>query len=125
MGFKSLINSNIRKAFNTAKDLAMDVTLTNTRATGFDFGSGSPTLVATAPVYIKGILVTERQRKDNPSPGSSTLGTTSMEMMFKAADVPEPSLYDTVTTRDGRSWRIVEPYSNDGYIATVTLAKGF
>ena len=67
MGFRNLVERNVKKAFDMVKDLAIDVTLTNTRVSHFDFGSGAPSLVASAPVYIKGILVTERQRKDNPA----------------------------------------------------------
>lgn len=124
MGFKHLVESNVKKAFNMVKDLAIDVTLANKRVSHFDFDSGAPVLVASAPVYIKGILITERQRKDNPAPGAPTTGSNSMQMLFKAADMPDPSMYDTITTRDGRSWKIVEPYSNDGFVATVTIAKG-
>lgn len=124
MGYRNSVTSNVRKAFSMLKDLAVDVTLSNNRATGFDFGTAEPVIVTGAAKYIKGILIQKKQERGTSRPGAPQSGSSiNMQMLFKATDVPDPSIYDTITTRELQVWKMVPPYTNDGFLVTVSVTK--
>lgn len=124
MGYRSLAINSTRKAFSLLKDLTEDVVLSSKTASGFDFGSGAAVLSAASTSYIKAIIVTEKQDKNPSKAGAQASASgSSLRVMFKAADVADLSVYDTVTTRDGRIWKMVAPFSNDGYVSTATLSE--
>lgn len=120
MGYQSMVRGNVRKAFSLLKDLAVDVTLTEAGSTGFDFDAGAPVIVTAPGKYIKGVIISESQVKGGPQDSAAS----NMQVLFKATDVADPSLYDTMTTRDLRVWKLTPPYTNDGYVVTATLVKG-
>ena len=78
-------------------------------------------MLATTTRPVKGILIEKKQGLGKT--GTQTGSSVSLQMLFKATDVPEPSIYDTITTSDNRVWRMVPPYTNDGFLVTVSLAK--
>ena len=124
MGLRNLAESSVKKAFNAVKDLALDVVLTNSAATGYDFATAEAVMSATTTRPVKGILIEKKQGRGRASAeGVQTGSSVSLQMLFKATDVPEPSIYDTITTSDNRVWRMVPPYTNDGFLVTVSLAK--
>lgn len=118
MGYANTIRGNVKKAFNLLGDLALDVTLSHTANAGFDFATNSTITPVLTTKVIKGVLV-ERKRERGEKPNSSA----QMSFLFKAEDLDDPTVYDTITTIAGAIWRVVPPYSNDGYLITVNVAK--
>lgn len=123
MGYANTIKGNVRKAFNMVGDLAVNATLTRNANTGYDFATASVKTPTTTSKVVKAILITKRRQSADKL--SSSLQTS---FLMKAEDVPDPTVYDTLTVSAGIStavgtWRMVPPYENDGYLITVNCAK--
>jgi hypothetical protein len=120
MGYRTTIAGNVKLAFNLLKDLATDVTLVQKSSTGFDFSTGLPITGTTTTKVIKGVL-TKKKRAS----GDKELSKTITEVfLFKAEDIDDPTVYDTIqAVTGGGIWRIIPPCDNDGYIITVNVAK--
>lgn len=118
MGYKATISSNVDKAFKMLKDLAVMVTLSSKKDSGFDFAANAPLTVVTTSKSILGVPV---QKKRDPSTNPNN--TISHSFIFKAKDLPDPTIYDTISVIGGETWRIVPPYDNDGFIITVNVTR--
>jgi hypothetical protein len=116
MGFRSTVNGNVKKAFALLGDLAQNVTLTRKANSGFNFATNAPIASTITASIVKGVLIKQR---DDPKVGSSI----QTSFMFKAADISDPTIYDTITMLDGEVWKVVPPFANDGYVITISVAK--
>jgi hypothetical protein len=121
MGFKSLIKAQVKQAFNAIKDLADDVILTSKNVTGYNFGDNTVAATSITTKSIKGLLV--EKKRDFPRSTKELPVTKSMQMIFQAADLDDPDVYDTITMSNGDVWRMVPPYKNDGFLITVDVAR--
>ena len=113
MSYKSLINSNVKKAFSMLGDLAPLVEITQKVNPDFDFGSKTVTGDAPLVVSIKAIKVEAFNK-----------GTLNVTFNVMASDLPEPSLYDKIKDKDNRVWTIVHPISSDGFITVLNVVGG-
>jgi hypothetical protein len=118
MGYKATISGNVDKAFKMLKDLAVMVTLSSKKDSGFDFATNAPVTVVTTSKNIPAIpLQKRRSRSTNPD------NTMSHSFIFKAKDLPDPTIYDTISVIGGETWKVIPPYDNDGYIVTANVAR--
>jgi len=119
MGRSSLVQGNVDKAFKLIGDLASDVTLTHTGNQGFDFSANAVKLPTTNSKVIKGLFIEKKRTRSDTEINSSI----STSFMFKAKDLDDPTLYDTITMSTGAVWKMIPPYLNDGFLITVNVAK--
>jgi len=102
MGYRTLLDRNLTRAFNLIKDLAVDVTLIKISKSEFDFGSQSATTteesVITKAVWIE----------------------VDEQIMLKSATVGDINMYSGVSYQ-GKLWKIVEILKNDGYIVILKV----
>lgn len=120
MGYASLVKGQVKGAFAAVKDLAKDVVLTSSTPTGFNFGTVAVTAGATATKTIKAIIVTKKRKKrEDGSPETAVI----TQLLMNAADVDDPTIYDTVSI-GGVVWNIIPPYENNGYTITVEIVRG-
>lgn len=117
MGYSNTIKGNVKKAFNLLGDIAVNVTFSHTTNSGFNFSTAEVTAPATTTKTIKGFIVAKR-RERNEKPDNAV----QMSLIFKAEDIPDPSIYDTITA-DSIVWRVIPPYNSDGYVITVNIVK--
>jgi len=123
MAFKNLVKGSVKKAFRQLKDLAIDVVLTKTDTTGFDFNNQDPQLVANGSVTVKAILVNQKNSLTSNSKGTySTRNGLQAQLILDASDFSGGDIYDTATF-NGQTWNIIPPYDNNGYTITINLAK--
>lgn len=118
MGYKSLVVSSVNKAFSLVKDLAINVTLSKSTVTGFDFASNSAVVTNAPAIIVKAILVTKARK-----PTDEQSATVSNSLLMKSIDIPDPTIYDRITMEDGSMWSLVMPYANDGYTITVNIKR--
>jgi hypothetical protein len=115
MSYKSLVHSNVRKAFNLLKDLADDVILTKKSSTGFDFGTGEAVL-AEAPSVTTKAIVTEM----TTSQGDKT--AKKKMVLLKTEDVGDITSYDTLTT-NSETWKIGPLITTDRFVTVAELIQ--
>ena len=117
MGYRSIVKSNVRKAFSAVKDLAIELTLTQTNKESFDFSTDTPITTTPVTTTIKAIeLKTGR-------PGKVPTQGVNKTLLLNAEDIPDPDVYDSVALADGTVWKFVPPYDNNGYTITATISK--
>ena len=115
MAFRSLAQTGVDLAFQIAGDLALEVTLVNSAASGYNFANGATT-TSSSTVTIRGILgevVRESVSGDR--------ATIRCEMSFKKSDIGEPDGYDTATF-SGDSYKITG-FRDDDYLVVVTMFR--
>jgi hypothetical protein len=121
MGYNSLINGQLKKAFTLMKDLVDVVVLSHSTAT-FNFATGTVTNGAAVDKSIKGLLITKKRQ--STSRNQQELGNTkATSYIFQAQDLSDPTIYDTITLANGDVYRMVPPYENDGFLITVNVTK--
>lgn len=114
MGYKSLIESQLRAAFVRLKDLAVVATLTHTGSKTFDFNSGEPQGVTST----KSFKIVEMKQSEN----SSDKTFNKMEVLFKRSDAGPLTTGDLLVIK-GTSWKIEGFSKNDGYVGVMTLVR--
>jgi len=114
MGYRSLVIQKVRTAFNTIKDLAVDVTLTQSSPTGYNFATNQLVGASTATTTIKGVLLeSDREEVENKIAG---------KLLLKSEDVSDLTIYDSLVI-NGITWNIVPPYKDNGYTIEVEIAR--
>lgn len=115
MGYQTLIDSNLNKAFNLAKDLAKDVTFVRKPNPNFNFSTGEASFSANQNITTKAVIY---EAKKN----SKERNTTIKEMMLKSKEIGDATLYDSVTI-DNQSWNIIAIPKNNGFISIVQVSR--
>jgi hypothetical protein len=115
MGYSSLVKRQVRNAFSTVKDLAVDITLTANTATGYNFATETATMGTPVSTVVKGIKLKEGNSKEVNS-------TILLEMLLISEDVPTPDIYDKANVY-GFDWNIVPPFEDNGYTITLKLSR--
>jgi len=118
MSYANMIRGQVRKAFNAVGDLAQLVTLSHQANAGFDFATNAVKTPVTTTKVIKGVLVEKKRTSEDKL--SSTIQTS---FLFKAEDLNDPTIYDSITTADSSIWKVVPPYQNDGFLITVNVTR--
>ena len=115
MGYKSLIDSNLTRAFNLVKDLATTVEFVKKTDTAFDFATMAVTST-TATVRAKIIVVDQSKSASNPA------ATVTRNIMVKKKDVGDLSFYDKIV-EGGTTWKIGSVIRDSGFILLLEIRK--
>jgi len=121
MGYRGLVQQQVRKAFSAVKDLAVDVTLVEKVATDFSFSSKTATTSTPVTKVIKGIVL--EQAAPSVKIADAVLSTTlKMKILLQSADISSLDIYDKATIA-GAIWNIVPPSIDNGFTCEVNLAR--
>ena len=113
MAIRSRILAGVDRAFIQLQDLVVDVTLTQSGSSSYDFSTNSTVPSATSTSTVRGILLTESK--------SSTDGNrVSKTLILRSADVSDIDVYDSFTT-GGKTYRM-ESYTDNGFIIEITVS---
>lgn len=112
MSYSGLVDTQLRKAFSLAKDLAQVAVFSKKNVTGFNFGTGSVVSAGDGSVTTK-VIVTQTKK-------SRTAVTKTL--MVESSDVGELNNYTTVTL-DGDLYDVGETLKNTGFIYLLTVSK--
>ena len=113
MSYLSLIDKSLILAFNSAKDLAVTITLTKKVGKTFDFGNAEVEDGTTSIVTTKAIwLDAEKLSKENV--------VIKRKIMFKR--IGDVNQFDTITD-NGVIWKIDSPLKDDGFISVLEVSR--
>ena len=123
MGYKSLIQGSVKKAFRLVGDLAVNTSFIHKTDTGFDFTTNAVKTPVSTTKPVKAIFV-QKAKNSEGKIGRSVQSS----FLFDAADVNDASSYDSIVVAVGLpaaigTWKIVPPIENDGYLMTINCAK--
>lgn len=112
MGYRQLVDSAVTKAFNAAKDLAIDVTFNRKTDQSFNFNTG---LVTSTPLTVltKAIKIEEKKTANQRN-------TVSCTLMVKTNGLEDIKMFESVTF-EGATWKIGNVPKNDGYVSLVEV----
>jgi len=113
MKLSSTISSAVDNAFKMIGDLAVDVSLSKSTSTGFDFNNLDASVAAGSTTIISGIVSYKKRDKSDDVKLSVTL---------KSKDVSDFGDFDTLTIR-GVTYTPEKPFMNDGYLTIVTVTR--
>lgn len=114
MSYKTLVNSNIRKAFDLLKDLADDATLIK-KASEFSFSTGSVVETPSPSISTKVLILEEISKQQHSNFKEKTA-------LLKTQDIGSISIYDTITIK-GETFKLGPLITSDRFITAVQLLK--
>lgn len=115
MGYQTLIDSNLVKAFNSVKDLAIDIVLTKKTDPTFNFGSGAAEFSTTQMVTTKAIVVETKKK-------AADRNSVEKQLMLKSKDVGDLNNYATIQL-ESLTWTVGDIQKNDGFISIVNVYR--
>jgi hypothetical protein len=104
MGYRNLINTQLKLAFNAVKDLATVTTVVNKTNSGFDFNSKGVTVPRTANVSAKVVALDRREQ------GRAENKVTVRDCLLRQQEVGDVNEGDTISLDDGSY--VVGPITN-------------
>jgi hypothetical protein len=116
MGYASTINSAVRLAFDSVKDLAENVTLNKKNSNTFDFGSSTTAASSSTQTIIKAVVVSDKK-------GSREGNTIKKQLLFKSEDLADITLYDSVVI-SGQLWSFGQAQNDNGYVTILDVYRG-
>lgn len=102
MSYQALVSRSVALAFKAVGDLAKRGTLTKAGSRSFNFSTMQPVIALTAPLSVLAVI-TESKKKE----------TTSLSVMFRAAQSGDVNLYDTLQL-EGKTYKLVHPINQYG-----------
>jgi hypothetical protein len=111
MKYNKLISSNLKKAFNVLKSMAIDATLHKKVSTEFSFSTAITTDIILD--VSTSIIVTANSKYKS---------TFKQSIMLLKAPIGELSVYDTIT-HGGNIWTLGEPLIDDGYLTLLEIYR--
>jgi mannose/fructose/N-acetylgalactosamine-specific phosphotransferase system component IIB len=115
MAYKNLIDSNVKKAFNLLKDLAVEAVLYKKLAPVFNFSTGEATVGDAETINIK-VVITGQIKSER---GKNVIEKV---IMLKSKEVGDLSFYDTITINN-IEWRLGEPIKSDGFVLITSMYR--
>lgn len=115
MGYQTLLDSSLNKAFNLSKDLAKDVTFVRKPNPAFNFGTGQTEFSADQTTATKAVII------DSKKP-SKDKNAVVRQLLLKSKEIGDANLYDTVTI-DSQTWNISNILKNDGFVSLVEVTR--
>ncbi len=112
MAYRSLVDTQLRKAFVTVKDLALEAIFQKKNVSGFNFGTGSVNSTNAPPVVAK-VVVTKTEKKKS---------VTTKTLMVQASDIGELNDYAKVIL-EGETYSFGAPIKNTGFILILTVFR--
>lgn len=115
MSYESLINTNLRKAFNLLKDLAVDMQFVKKTGDSFNFSTATSNLADSASITVKAIITdTEKASKER--------NVTKKLVMFKTEEVGDVNVYDSINYQN-INWKLGPIIKSTQFITVVELYK--
>jgi hypothetical protein len=115
MGYRSLVEGNVRKAFRMVKDLASDVVLNRKPVGDFDFATSSVKKTRAETATAKAIMMSMLK-------GSAEHNSPRRVVLFSKTEVGDLTIYDSFTW-DGVVWKLGPVLSDDGYVVTAEMYR--
>lgn len=110
MAYNTLIGNSLNKAFNAAKDLAIDAVFTKTTNSEFNFETGEVEDTMDSSITTK-IIITKT---------SKTPEAKKLTIMFKTKEVGEFSMTDHVYINNDR-WHFGNIITSNNHVSIVEL----
>jgi hypothetical protein len=107
MGYRNIINSNLARAFNQVKDLAVEAVLVRRSDPTFDFNSGETT-TTDEQLIVKVIALESEQKAENHN-------VVKMEALMKSKEIGAITPYDTLEF-EGHIWNFGKKSVNSGFV---------
>ena len=115
MGYSNLIDANLNRAYNLAKDLAVEVTFVHKAGTSFSFATGVVSHATSTSVQVK-VIILDTKRE------TGATNVLLKELMFKSRDLQDVSSYDKVII-NGETWDVGASSKDDGRIKLIRISK--
>ncbi len=116
MSYRALINTQVRRAFRLAKDLAVDGLLTKQSAAAFDFDTATVSTTSSDPIPTK-VLDLEEVKTPRDS------GIVSKIIICQLEEVGTFSSYSGISF-GGFDWKFGDPIKSDGSIVITKVFRG-
>ncbi len=115
MGYTSLIDNSLKKAFNLVKDLAVDAVFTKKVTPSFNFNTASAEFGTNQTVSTKVVIVDiNKVSKDRSA--------TKKQLLVKSKDIGDINQYTTVSI-NAVTWNIGEITKGNGFINLVNIYR--
>jgi hypothetical protein len=115
VSYQTLIDTNLNRAFNLLKDLAIDSTLTLKPNPSFNFGTETSEFGTSTNVVTKAIIVSkEKKAKDR--------NTVETKIMVKTKEVGDLTRYSTIQI-NSQTWNIGDVSKDNGFISLVNIYR--
>lgn len=115
MGYRRLVQANVKMAFKAIGDLAVDVTLAQKTNTTFDFTTQTSETAPAINKTIKAVFTKKGREKDSEN-------TLKGELLLQSTDINDGIVYATAKI-NGTVWNLVQPYEDNGYITTIAVVR--
>jgi hypothetical protein len=115
VAYQQLVDSNLNKAFNLIKDLAIDIVLTKKPDPSFNFGTGTAEFSPSQTTNTKAVLIDLKKNAQDRN-------TVVKQLMLKSKEVGDITRYSTVTI-DSTVWNISDIPKGDGFILLVNIYR--
>jgi hypothetical protein len=115
MSYVNLANAQVRKAFVTLKDLAVEAVFNKKNVSGFNFATQAVQSTSEPAITTKIVVL----KTEQPSKKSQVITKT---FMVKKSDVTKLDLYTTVQF-EGHTWKFGEVIRDSGYIIVTTMFR--
>lgn len=114
MSYSALVDSNLNKAFNLVKDLAVDVILVKKTKSEFNFSTGEAEASSTS-ITTKAIFIEEKKT-------SKDVNSSVKQVMLKTKSVGDLTLFDTLQA-GAVIWKFTNILKSDGYITIAEVSR--
>jgi hypothetical protein len=115
MGYKNLIDMNVKKAFVLLKDLAEPLVLSKKSDTSFNFKTLTATQT-TSDVTTKAVITDSNKKSD-------VLNAMTKLAILKTKEIGDISYYDKIFYKN-ESWSISSVITSNNFITYIEMQKG-
>lgn len=115
MGYQTLLDNNLNKAFNLSKDLAKEVIFVRKPNPNFNFKTGEASFSTSQNITTKAIIYESKKT-------SKERNTMIKELLLKSKEIGDATLYDSVKI-DNQNWNIVAIPKNNGFVSIIQISK--
>jgi len=115
MSYTALIDSNLTKAFNLVKDLAVLGTFNKKSGVSFDFTTGETTTASTTTITTKVVIIDLKKTSDKSN-------TVRKQILFKSRNLEDLTFYDTITI-NGVIWKLGEIIHSNNFTTLLNIFK--
>ena len=116
MGYKSLIDKQLKLAFTQLKDLAVNVKFVKKQGVGFDFIAGEASVASPDVELIVKVVFTDSQKV------SEDHNAKRRSLMVKTKDVGDLTSIDYVMF-EGKRWTINPEIQDTGFITNLSISR--
>ena len=123
MSYRNLINSSLDKAFIMMKDLVIDVIFTPKNVGAeFDFNTKSAGITSGTPITIQAVFLEDEVGKKGSKKTTEPRSSVKKRLLFKAADIPDYSLYSEVTI-NSEVWKLGSIISETEFVIYIEVYR--